>query len=196
VHSPMRSPILVNVLAPPFYRPTVGGVASVAGGGKFANGAVTGAFQYLATASLETTKSDADPRMSTLAMGPEDAAPGIGPYIAAAEVFGTLASSTPAGDANDNGFPQMPEFTGGKTTGILVTAGDMVQFQSGWGGPATDMPKGSSDYDIVTRTHVEGDVAAYMQQQGVSSGTLYINNPVICSSCTSLFQECLPRAAR
>jgi RHS repeat-associated protein len=32
---------------------TAGGLGSVAGGGKFANGAVTGAFQYLATLSLE-----------------------------------------------------------------------------------------------------------------------------------------------
>jgi hypothetical protein len=37
---------------------TVGGLASVAGGGKFANGAVTGAFQYLATTSLEDARRD------------------------------------------------------------------------------------------------------------------------------------------
>lgn len=34
---------------------TIGGLASVAGGGKFANGAITGAFQYLARTSLEDT---------------------------------------------------------------------------------------------------------------------------------------------
>jgi RHS repeat-associated protein len=47
---------------------TAGGLASVAGGGKFANGAVTGAFQYLATLSLEDarqrdTRMDAQDRM-------------------------------------------------------------------------------------------------------------------------------------
>ena len=43
---------------------TIGGAASVAGGGKFANGAVTGAFQYLATTSYEgaqaVNRMDAD----------------------------------------------------------------------------------------------------------------------------------------
>jgi hypothetical protein len=38
---------------------TVGGLASVAGGGKFANGAITGAFQYLATTSLEDARQNA-----------------------------------------------------------------------------------------------------------------------------------------
>jgi RHS repeat-associated protein len=35
---------------------TAGGITSVAGGGKFANGAVTGAFQYLATLSVEAAR--------------------------------------------------------------------------------------------------------------------------------------------
>jgi RHS repeat-associated protein len=39
---------------------TAGGLASVAGGGKFANGAVTAAFQYLATASLEKAQDAMD----------------------------------------------------------------------------------------------------------------------------------------
>ena len=45
-------------------RATVGGLASVAGGGKFANGAVTGAFQYLATASLESARESSNGRDS------------------------------------------------------------------------------------------------------------------------------------
>jgi hypothetical protein len=33
-----------------------------------------------------------------------------------------VASATPAGDANDNGFPPVPDYVqDGKTTGILVT---------------------------------------------------------------------------
>jgi RHS repeat-associated protein len=44
---------------------TAGGLASVAGGGKFANGAVTGAFQYLATLSLEDIQQR-DARMDAL----------------------------------------------------------------------------------------------------------------------------------
>jgi hypothetical protein len=170
-------------------RATVGGLASVAGGGKFANGAVTGAFQYLATASLEAARRD--PRMDALAMGPEDALPGVGPFIAAGEAVGMVASARPAGDANDNGFPPMPDFNGGKTTGYLVTADRVLEFVSGWGGPATNMPQGASGYDIVTRTHVEGNAAAYMQQQGISSASLYINNPQICDSCTRLLPRML-----
>lgn len=38
---------------------TAGGLASVAGGGKFANGAVTAGFQYLATVSLEVARENA-----------------------------------------------------------------------------------------------------------------------------------------
>ncbi len=38
---------------------TAGGLASVAGGGKFANGAVTAGFQYLATLSLEDARRNA-----------------------------------------------------------------------------------------------------------------------------------------
>jgi hypothetical protein len=53
------------------------------------------------------------------------------------------------------------------------------------------MPKGSAGYDIVTRTHVEGDAAAYMRQHGITSGTLYINNPEICSSCNKLLPRML-----
>ena len=41
-------------------RATIGGVASVAGGGKFANGALTGAYQYLATNSFEGRKDPLD----------------------------------------------------------------------------------------------------------------------------------------
>ncbi|MGA3066795.1 MAG: DddA-like double-stranded DNA deaminase toxin [Tepidisphaeraceae bacterium] len=46
------------------------------------------------------------------------------------------------------------------------------------------MPRGASGFDLLTRTHVEGDAAAVMQNQGISEGTLYINNPRICPNCT------------
>ena len=44
--------------------------------------------------------------------------------------------------------------------------------------------QGSPGFDIVTRTHVEGQAAALMQRQGIGQGILYINNPAICTSCT------------
>jgi hypothetical protein len=46
------------------------------------------------------------------------------------------------------------------------------------------MPKGSPGFDIVTRTHVEGQAAALMQRQGIGEDTLYMNNPIICPNCT------------
>jgi Double-stranded DNA deaminase toxin A len=85
----------------------------------------------------------------------------------------------------------LPDFTGGKTTGVLVAGNTVAQFESGWGGPATDMAKGASGYDIVTRIHVEGNAAAYMEQEGITSGVLYINNPNICSSCSRLLPRVL-----
>jgi hypothetical protein len=83
---------------------TAGGLASVAGGGKFANGAVLASFQYLATRSLETAQdndsTDAGPRMTALAIGPEIVGP-YGPFILAAEIFGSVLTATPAGNDND-----------------------------------------------------------------------------------------------
>ena len=53
-----------------------------------------------------------------------------------------VASATPAGDANDNGFPPMPDYVqGGKTTGILVTQHGVGELNSGWGGPRTCVSK-------------------------------------------------------
>jgi RHS repeat-associated protein len=43
-------------------RATIGGLSSVAGGGKFANGALTGAYQYLATNSFEGARSSPEER--------------------------------------------------------------------------------------------------------------------------------------
>ncbi len=57
---------------------TAGGLASVAGGGKFANGAVTGAFQYLVTASLEVGRQDMSTGNARSLMDALDQAPGSG----------------------------------------------------------------------------------------------------------------------
>jgi RHS repeat-associated protein len=89
--------------------------------------------------------------------------------------------------------PALAEFVaGGKTSGVLRTAAGDTDLLSGWEGPASSMPKGSSGFDIVTRTHVEGHAAALMRQQGATGGTLFINNPAVCSSCTRLLPSMLP----
>jgi hypothetical protein len=69
------------------------------------------------------------------------------------------------------------------TLGVLRTPAGDFDLASGWNGYGGLMPKGASGFDIVTRTHVEGQAAALMQTQGISEGTLYINNPAICPSC-------------
>jgi hypothetical protein len=89
--------------------------------------------------------------------------------------------------------PTLPAFThGGKTSGILRTPTGDVSLQSGWQGPASSIPRGTSGFDIVTRTHVEGHAAAVMQQQGLVEATVYINNLQICPSCSSLLPRMLP----
>ena len=88
--------------------------------------------------------------------------------------------------------PVLPEFIGGKTSGVLRTANGDIPLQSGWNGPAQAIPKGTSGFDIVTRTHVEGHAAALMRQQGITDSTLNINNPAICVSCTKLLPRMLP----
>ncbi|HCE46749.1 MAG TPA: hypothetical protein DET40_24645 [Lentisphaeria bacterium] len=69
------------------------------------------------------------------------------------------------------------------TLGVLRTPAGEFELASGWNGYGGMMAKGASGFDIVTRTHVEGQAAALMQKQGIQEGLLYINNPVICPSC-------------
>lgn len=63
-------------------------------------------------------------------------------------------------------------------------------------GPASTMPKGTPGFDIITRTHVEGHAAAFMQQEAITNGTLYINNPTVCESCTRLLPRMLDEGSR
>jgi hypothetical protein len=70
---------------------TVGGLGSVAGGGKFAKGAVTGAFAY--TIALGPMSGREDPRMNALGMGPED----VNPLIAATEAVLTVIDGANTG---------------------------------------------------------------------------------------------------
>ena len=78
-----------------------------------------------------------------------------------------------------------------KTTGVLVAGGEETTLVSGRYGPASQMPPGSSGYDIVSKTHVEGHAAATMVQNSWTEGTLYINN-IPCESCTRNLPRMLP----
>lgn len=90
-----------------------------------------------------------------------------------------------------------PYVPGGKTSGIFQSpdSPDMA-LQSGNDGPAASIPLGTDGFDGYTRAHVEGHAAALMRQQNIMDGTLYINNPEICRSCTKLLPEMLPLGAR
>ena len=57
------------------------------------------------------------------------------------------------------------------------------------------IPRGSPGFDLQTLTHVEGQAAALMRHLGINRGTLYINNPAICSKCTAYLHKMLPPGA-
>jgi hypothetical protein len=90
-------------------------------------------------------------------------------------------------------LPKLPTFVK-KTAGLLRTAAGETELLSGYSGPAKAMI-GSRGYNIVTLGHVEGHAAALMHQTGVTEGTLFINNPVICKSCTQMLPRMLPPGA-
>jgi hypothetical protein len=88
-----------------------------------------------------------------------------------------------------------PYVPGSRTYGVFTSPGLAVVLQSGEDGPAASMPTGSLGFDGVTRLHVEGHAAAFMLQNELSEGTLYINNAEICDSCSSLLPRMLPAGA-
>ena len=81
-----------------------------------------------------------------------------------------------------------------KTAGIFLAEDFKISLTSGLDGPAASIPKGTSGFDIVTRTHVEGHASALMHQNNFSNATLYINNPP-CVSCNRLLSRMIPGGA-
>ncbi len=186
----------------------IGGAAAVAGGDKFANGAVTAAFGYLLSPAGTTgqagSESEWGDAYNAEGMGHNGGPPlggesgswagrAIGVIGRLFGALGVLISSV--SPLNGNEPPPLPPYVEGQgTNGILYDARGRWQaaLESGWEGPAASMPRGTSGYDLITRTHVEGHAAAWMSQNGVTDATLYINNPVICSSCSRLLPRMLP----
>jgi RHS repeat-associated protein len=124
---------------------------------------------------------------------------GLGAPGAFAAGFGSLGAYglralAGLGQASEIGGPLLPsmEAAGGKTFGVLQTSFGDTPLISGQAGPASEMPLGSPGFDAFTRTHVEGHAAAMMQQQGLTEGTLYLNNPNICSNCMRNLPSMLP----
>jgi len=95
--------------------------------------------------------------------------------------------------------PQLtPRKEGDPTAGIFWPGyGPPMELKSGYNGPTLNVPDDSSDFDIITMTHVEGHAAALMRQMGISEAWLRINNPNICDSCLrDLETKMLPPGAK
>ena len=85
--------------------------------------------------------------------------------------------------------PELPEFDGSTTQGVLVTSdGNRVSFSSG-----------SNNYgyqNYPASKHVEGQSALYMRQNNISQATLYHNNTNgICNYCDKQLPTLLPTDA-
>jgi hypothetical protein len=97
-------------------------------------------------------------------------------------------------------WSRLPAFTGPKsaggtgTWGVLRTASGEFDVISGRAGPASTMS--GNGFDIVSRMHAEGHAAAIMRILGNDEGILFINNPEICSSCSTNLNRMVPTGAR
>ncbi len=93
--------------------------------------------------------------------------------------------------------PQLaPRKEGDPTGGIFWPSdGPPVELHSGYDGPSANMPPESPGFDYRTTAHVEAQAAALMRQEGLTEGTLEINNSNICERCTRLLPRMLPPGA-
>ena len=83
--------------------------------------------------------------------------------------------------------PDLPEFDGKKTEGVLRTSdGQEISFESG----------GKSQYGNVSATHAEGKAAVYMRENGITEGTIFHNNPNgTCNYCDKGLATLLPEGS-
>jgi hypothetical protein len=84
-------------------------------------------------------------------------------------------------------------FEKSETAGVLRTSKGDFEVVSGRGGPGGSMPKGAKGFDDYVRTHAEGQAVAHMISEGITEGTLYLNNRRICPSCEKFLRFELPR---
>jgi hypothetical protein len=92
--------------------------------------------------------------------------------------------------------PQLaPYKDGGKTSGIFRAPGVTIELQSGYAGPAQNIPLGTPGFDNNVRAHVEAHAAAIMRQSGISEASVEINNPKICDQCNDQLKRMLPPGA-
>ena len=72
--------------------------------------------------------------------------------------------------------PDLPAYAGGKTSGVLVRPdGTEVPLESGYNGPALDLPKPRPGMNGNIVSHVEAHASAIMRNDGLNEAFLYIN---------------------
>ena len=80
------------------------------------------------------------------------------------------------GSAAEDVAPDLPAYAGGKANGVLVRAdGSQVPLESGYDGPALDLPKPRPGMNGNFVSHVEAHAAAIMRSEGLDDATLYMN---------------------
>ncbi|MCW2986565.1 MAG: repeat protein, partial [Conexibacter sp.] len=93
---------------------------------------------------------------------------------------------------------RLPEYAGGKTSGILDTGSGEINLLSGYKGPSAELGRGTPGMNGNIKSHVEAHAAAVVRQQGLDEATLYINR-VPCPGvrgCDAMLPRMLPRGAR
>ncbi len=89
--------------------------------------------------------------------------------------------------------PELPEFNGKTTEGVMVTPeGEQISFVSGNGNPPS-----YPQYKAQSASHVEGKAALYMRENGINEATIFHNNPNgTCGFCDRQVSALLPEGAK
>jgi SCP1.201-like deaminase len=105
--------------------------------------------------------------------------------------------------AENVSWSRLPQYTGGKTTGVLASSVGDIELLSGESGPAASFGRGQiPGRNGAIMWHVEAHAAATMRQLGLNEATLYINR-VPCGpaqgwngGCEFMLDRMLPPGAR
>jgi hypothetical protein len=110
-------------------------------------------------------------------------------------IFGQRELPLEVGGSGGGGSLSLPfrRLRRSPTSGVLRTSKGDFEIVSGTGGPGGSMPDGASGFNAYIRSHAEGHAVAQMIKEGVTEGTLYLNNRRICPSCEKFLRFELPR---
>ena len=159
----------------------LGGAASVAGGGKFANGAITGAFGYLFNNQAGRTAGGIiGAIIGGIVTGPEDVALEVAGHVAGS-AFGDWLTGPdiPAGLADLTNFRSELGLASGQGTLARLDVGDQSFYGINAHGQSIDLT-----VNPISMTHAEADAFQQAANAGISgdSATLYVDRP-LCIPC-------------